>query len=65
MGLGWHVLRDPDIAAYDGTTANRDAAQNRGAGIDHHVVLHDGMTRPAFLQMALGIARETIPVPHP
>ena len=60
MGLRSHVLRDPDIAADDRAAADGDAAQNGGAGIDHHVVLHDGVARPAFLQMALGIARKAL-----
>ncbi|CAB5709211.1 Uncharacterised protein [Comamonas aquatica] len=55
MGAGGHILGDPDIAADHCTLADGHPPQDGGAGVDHHVVLDDGVACPAFLQVALGI----------
>ena len=44
----WDALGQPDIAADHRAASDRNAAENRGAGIDHYVVLDDRVTRIAF-----------------
>src|SRR5690606_39786570 len=46
------AARQPDIAADGRALANGDAAEDGCAGVDHHVVLDDRVTRAAIVQMA-------------
>src|SRR6187549_2299320 len=52
-GLGYHAAgrrapREPDVPADDGALADGDAPQHGGPGVDHHVILDDGMPADAF-----------------
>ena len=55
---GRHTFGDPDIAADGGALAQRDAAEDGGTGVDHHVVFHHRVARQAFLQVALTVGGE-------
>src|SRR5450830_1507531 len=56
----WDALRQPHVAANGGTGADGNAAQNRGAGVDHHVVFDQRMARHAFNQYSLLVRREAL-----
>ncbi len=48
-----YAVGQPDVAADDRAVAQGDATEDGGAGIDHHVVLNDGMARLALFQLAV------------
>src|SRR3569623_2683339 len=68
---GCHAAGEPDVAADGRTAADGDAAEYRGAGVAHHVVLDDGMARQTLMQApglrgrkALGAARHRLLTAH-
>src|SRR3569623_3558309 len=68
---GRHAAGEPDVAADGRTAADGDAAEYRGAGVDHNVVLDDGVARQTLLQdpglsgrKAIGAERHCLIEPH-
>ena len=53
-----HVLCKPDIAANRRVAPDRDPAEDGGAGVNDHVVFHDGVTGVALDHIALIVSRE-------
>ncbi len=58
VGARCHIVRYPDIAANAGALAYGNAAQHRGAGIDHNIVLHNRMAWQALQRVAFSVVRE-------
>src|SRR6187402_1257757 len=53
-----HIFGKPDIAADRRTAPNRDPAEDGGAGVNDHVVFHDGVAGVALDHIALLIGWE-------
>jgi hypothetical protein len=58
VAVGRNAVCKPDIAADGRAAANRDPSQNRSAGVDHHVIFDDWVTRISFDQSPVVIDRK-------
>ena len=60
VALWWHAAREPDIAANRRPTAYGDPPKDGCAGVDHNIVLDDGVPSPPLEQGTIAVHGEPL-----
>ena len=58
-GVGWNVIRNPDVASDNGVVTDGNTAKDRGIGVNGDVVLDNRVARHVE-DIAIGIVLETL-----